>query len=109
MGKTASTSNQNRMLHVVLHTLLEHGQGLTLGPDCDGLLNFMDDDLPDLVSRDNSEVREQKPANLQERNFPVDMNEMHCMLNALPGAYHGLPISQIILSCQSNKMYCTAL
>lgn len=30
----------------VVHTLLSRGSGLWLGPDCDGLLNFCDDDVP---------------------------------------------------------------
>lgn len=32
------------MLRIVLHHLLAHGSGLSLGPDCDGVLNFMDSD-----------------------------------------------------------------
>lgn len=34
------------MLRVVLHHLLLHGTGLGVGPDCDGMLNLMDNTPP---------------------------------------------------------------
>ena len=36
------------MMRIVLHHLLVIGSGLSLGPDCDGILNLMDAELPSL-------------------------------------------------------------
>ena len=47
-GQTgAALSFQGEVLQILLHNLMLHGSGLSLGPDCDGVLNFMDDP-PDL-------------------------------------------------------------
>ena len=37
---------QHRLLHAAMEMLLTDGEGLTLGPDSDGLLNFCDMPLP---------------------------------------------------------------
>ena len=37
---------RGEMLRIVLHHMLLHGEGLGLGPDCDGMLNLMDDTPP---------------------------------------------------------------
>ena len=36
------------MIRIVLHHLLVNRTGLSLGPDCDGILNLMDTELPSL-------------------------------------------------------------
>lgn len=46
--KAQELRERGEMVQLLLHHLLLHGGGLSLGPDCDGLLNFMDsDELPE--------------------------------------------------------------
>ena len=47
-SQIAAQSFQGEVLQILMHNLMLHGVGLQLGPDCDGILNLMDD--PTLLS-----------------------------------------------------------
>lgn len=48
---------RGEMFRILVHHLLVHGEGLSLGPDCDGLLNQMvSDELPADEHAENDRV-----------------------------------------------------